>query len=364
MTAGEVVCLRDRGGGALGTGFYSSESVIAVRRASLVEEPLDGAFIRRRLAAALGAREAALGGLPGGFRWVHAEADGVPGLVVDCLGSALAVQVLCQGTARLQEEILGALCALRHVETVVLRNDAPSRDKEGLPREKRLWQGTSAEVELREGDVTLHVDLMEGQKTGTFLDQRDNHLLAGRLARGEALDCFTGDGGFALQAARGCTSVLAVDSSASATARVARNARSNGLSNVTTRTENVFDLLRAEEARGARYDTVVLDPPAFAKGRRHLEPALRGYKELNLRGLRLLRPGGLLVTCSCSQPVTTAVLEGVLHEAAVDARRAVQVLHRRGAGPDHPVLLGFPESDYLSCVVARLTDDVDGRGRG
>lgn len=351
--AGEPVVIRD-GPRMLGTGFYSSQSLIAVRRASRKVIPLDRAFIHHRLEQALELRRRVWGELPGAFRWVHGEADGLPGLVVDCMGTAVSVQVLAQGTARLEEDVLQCVVELRQPQTLVLRNDVPAREKEGLPLEKKLWRGDSSAVSFAEGEITMHVDLLEGQKTGTFLDQRDNHILAGTLARGTGLDCFSGDGGFALQLARRCSSVLAVDSSAPATTRIEQNARSNGLSNLSTRTDNAFDFLRAEVARGAVYQTVVLDPPAFAKGRRHVESALRGYKELNLRALQMLAPGGVLVTCSCSQPVGMVDFMEMLRAASEDTERDVQVLHQRGAGPDHPVALGFAESDYLKCVVLRV----------
>ena len=338
----------------LGTAFSSTQSIIAARLASRVVEPLDAAFVRRRLQEALEVRRRMGGALPSAFRWVHGESDGLPGLVVDRMGDALAVQVLSQGTHVLQEQILAALVDLGQPKTLVLRNDVPVRAKEGLPLEKRVVLGTNTAVEFLEGDIKLRVDLMEGQKTGTFLDQRENHVLAGRLAFGRGLDCFSGDGGFALQLARNCAEVEAVDSSASACERITENARLNGLTNVRATTENAFDLLRARQAGNEMYDTIVVDPPAFAKSKQHLDAAYRGYKELNLRAMKMLRRGGILVTCSCSHAVTPVLFEDMLRDAAADAQRDALVLMRRGAGADHPVRLGFPESEYLKCVILRI----------
>ncbi|MEW5851649.1 MAG: class I SAM-dependent rRNA methyltransferase [Myxococcota bacterium] len=357
LEPGEGVLVQEQGrkrSAALGVGFSSTESLLAVRLASRKVQPLDREFLRGRLVAALELRTRAYGGPQEAFRWVHGEADGIPGLVVDVFGSAVTVQVLAQGTARLQDEILSLIDELRAPSTLVLRNDVPVRQKEGLPLDKRVVKGTETSVRYREGGIALTIDLLGGQKTGTFLDQRDNHVLAGTLGTGRALDCFSGDGGFALQLARRCQSVKAVDQSAPAAERIAQNARDNALGNVEAVAANAFDLLREESDRGVTYDVIVLDPPAFAKGKHNLEPALRGYKELNLRALKMLSPGGMLVTCSCSQPVDATMLLEVVQAAAADAGKDLQVLMRRGAGPDHPVKVGFPESDYLKCFFLRV----------
>lgn len=348
---GDAVQVRD-GKTVLGSGFYSSTSMLAVRVCGRDAERLDGAWLRRRLVDALDLRTRAFPSLPPAYRWVHGEADFLPGLVVDRMGDQLAVQLNTQGIDRLQGTLVPILVELARPRSIVLRKDVAVRAKEGLPLLKEVAHGTVVPARFKEGDAWMTVDLLEGQKTGTFLDQRDNHVLAGTLARGRGLDCFSGDGGFALQMARRCAHVTAIDQSATAVERIAANARDNGMENVEARAADAFDALRALESARERFDTVVVDPPAFAKGRKTLDAALRGYKELNLRALKLLNPGGMLVSCSCSQPVDAGAFDGMLRSAAADARRSVHVVHRRGAGPDHPVRPGFPESEYLKCVIA------------
>jgi 23S rRNA (cytosine1962-C5)-methyltransferase len=208
-------------------------------------------------------------------------------------------------------------------------------------------------VEVTEGDVAFEADLWRGQKTGLFLDQRENHLMARTYARGRVLDGFSYQGGFALHAARVADDVLAVDTSAEAVAQIARNAARNGLGNVTTREANAFDLLRELHDSGERFDTVILDPPAFAKSKDAVEKAVRGYKEINLRALKLLNPGGFLITCSCSYHVHEAEFEEILSAAAADASATVAVVEKRRQGRDHPVVLGVPETYYLKCFVLR-----------
>ena len=201
----------------------------------------------------------------------------------------------------------------------------------------------------------LEADLLRGQKTGVFLDQRENYLWAARYARGKALDCFTSTGGFALHLARACESVEAIDSSAGALATAQRNADANGISNVSFRQADAFDLLTSYASARRAFDVVVLDPPAFAKSRRQLEGALRGYKDVNLRALRLLGPGGILVTCSCSHHVSEATLLGIVAEASLDAGRTLRVLERRTQSQDHPILLTVPETHYLKCLILQVT---------
>lgn len=354
LAPGSAVVVVDGVGTVLGTGLYSSQSLLVVRLLSAVEEPLDAAFFRKRLMDARSLRVRAFGSLPPAWRWVHAEGDLLGGLVVDVMGDALSIQFNTEGMDARTTMLVDILCELSHARTVVLRKDVAVRSKEGLALGKEVVRGTAAPVRFAEGNVFLTVDLLEGQKTGTFLDQRDNHVLAGQLAAGQGLDCFSGDGGFALQLATRCSHVTALDQSAAAVERIQRNAADNGLSNVTARAANVFEALRAMDAAGETFDTVVVDPPALAKGKKHVEASLRGYKELNLRAMKILKPGGLLVTCSCSQPVDRALFDTMLQDAAVDARRSLQVLHRRGAGLDHPVKLGFPEGEYLKAVFATV----------
>lgn len=351
-SAGAVVRVVDGRGGHLGFALWSSRSEIRLR---MVErgETLAEDFWRRRLERAIVWRREVAAGAHA-CRLVHGEADGLPSLVVDRYGDHLVVQTLSQGTDRARDEIVSELVRLLAPTGVVARNDPRVRELEGLAREVLVLRGEVPEtVEVREGEAVFGVDLRRGQKTGLFLDQRENHLEVARYARGRGLDAFTCDGGFALQLARHCEEVTAVDLSAEALERVRRNAERSGIGNVVTRDANVFDLLRALESAGERFDTIVLDPPAFAKSKGAVEKARRGYKEINLRAFKLLRPGGCLVSCSCSYHVDEAHFEAILTDAAADAGVAVTVVEKRRQARDHPVLLGVPETSYLKCFVLR-----------
>ncbi len=351
-SAGAVVRVQDRRGRMLGFGLWSQRSEIRLR---MIErgETLPQDFWRARIASALGWRQTVAAGATA-CRLVHGEGDGLPSLVVDRYGEYLVVQTLSQATERAKPEIVAALVELLHPRGIVERNDPRVRTLEGLEPSVSVLHGEVPEtVEVHEGELQLAVDLLKGQKTGLFLDQRENHLAVRRYARGRALDGFSYDGGFALQMARQCESVTAVELSAEARERLARNAALNGLGNVTIRDANVFDLLRGLDEAGERFDTVVLDPPAFAKSRDAVDKAVRGYKEINLRALRLLRPGGCLVTCSCSYHVHETDFEALLAEAAVDASATVTVVEKRRQARDHPIVLGVPETHYLKCLILR-----------
>jgi 23S rRNA (cytosine1962-C5)-methyltransferase len=349
---GALVRVASPRGEPLGFALWSSKSEIRLRMIERGEALPDG-FWRARIEHALSWRETVASGAEA-YRVVHGEADGLPSLVVDRYGDYLAIQTLSQATERAKAEIVTALVQLLAPKGVVERNDPKVRALEGLPPLVSVLQGEVPDgVEVLEGDVRLLADLRRGQKTGLFLDQRENHVAVRRYARGRALDCFSYDGGFALQMARQCDEVLAVDLSAEALERLKANAARNGLGNVATRDANAFDLLRSLDGAGERFDTVVLDPPAFAKSRDAVEKAVRGYKEINLRALKLLKPGGCLVTCSCSYHVHEAGFEAVLEEAAVDAGATVTVVEKRRQARDHPVLLGVPETHYLKCFVLR-----------
>jgi 23S rRNA (cytosine1962-C5)-methyltransferase len=257
----------------------------------------------------------------------------------------------------LSGDITEALRGLIDPESILARNDPSVRGLEGLPRAvTQLYGETPDAVTYHEGDLELSADLRRGQKTGAFLDQVENHLLAGRLAHGRVLDVFTYTGGFALAAARSAETVTAVDTSADALKIAQAQAARNGLENVTFTEANAFDYLKDADRRGDRVDMVILDPPAFAKNKGELDGALRGYKEINLRAMKILKPGGILLTCSCSYHLSEQLMDEVLSTAAADAHRAFRVLERRRQAPDHPVLLGFPESLYLKCQVLELLD--------
>ena len=345
----QVLGTRDR---PLGFAFYSSRSEIRLRMIAHGES-LPPNLVRDRIKQAIGWRETVAPGSEA-HRLVHGEGDGIPSLVVDRYGEYLVVQTLSQGTEALKGEIVAALVEELHPLGILARNDPKVRALEGLEQEVGLLHGTVPEsVVVREGEIRFAIDPWKGQKTGMFLDQRENHLVARTYARGRVLDGFTYDGGFALQVAGEARTVLAVDLSADALARVRTNAERNGITNVETRDANVFDLLHELAKAGEKFDTVILDPPAFAKSKGAVEKARRGYKEINLRALKLLSPGGILVTCSCSYHVHEADLEEILAEAARDAGATVTVVEKRRQARDHPVVLGVPETYYLKCFVLR-----------
>jgi 23S rRNA (cytosine1962-C5)-methyltransferase len=359
LEGGAAVRVTDERGFFLGKALYGKESQIALRLVSREDVAIDEAFFEERLRAAIGLRERFRPDPERRFatRLVHGEADGLPGLVVDRYGHFLAIQTLTEAAERRQELIAGLLEKLLQPRAIVLRNDVKIRAHEGLEQEKKVLRGElPGPVDYFEGEVLLQADLLEGQKTGAFLDQSENHLEAGRYAQGRALDVFSYSGGFALQLLRRADSVLAIDQSEKALAAAqaaALKASPELAAKLSVKAVNAFDFLKDQVDDGEKYDTIVLDPPAFAKARGTLEPALRGYKEVNLRALQLLSPGGTLVTCSCSFHVDDALFEKTVLSAAADAQRTVQVVERRGAGRDHPTLLGVPETRYLKCLILR-----------
>jgi 23S rRNA (cytosine1962-C5)-methyltransferase len=337
LEGGEVVAAAAPRGELVGLALYSARSLIALRLFHRRPAAPDADFWGARIDAALALREELF---PGSRvnRLVYGESDGMPSFVADRYGDYLVVQTLSQGAERMRDLWVDRLAARLSPAGVIARNDVRVRALEGLPLEV----------------VRLLVDLRGGQKTGAVLDQRENYRVVADLARGRVLDAFSYQGAFALQAARRAETVEAVEIGATSLRRGEENARLNGFGNVRFVEANAFDYLHEMDARGERYDTIVLDPPAFAKNRRALEPGLRGYKEINLRALRLLRPGGVLVTCSCSHHVSAELFMDLIASASVDAGRACQVLERRGQSRDHPVLATCPETGYLKCVVARV----------
>jgi 23S rRNA (cytosine1962-C5)-methyltransferase len=351
---GSVVHVVDHKNRSLGIAHYSSTSQICLRLLSDRVEPVDANFFQRRLAAAAGYRRSVVCDTYA-YRLVHAEADLLPALIVDRYGDYLAVQTLNQGMDGAKEWIVAGLVNLFAPKGIVLRNDAPVRRKEDLPLETSIAYGqVPPTVPVRMNGLHFHADLLGGQKTGTFLDQRENYLAAAKYAHGKALDCFTSTGGFALHLAARCDSVEAVDSSAEALATAHKNRAANTIANVEFREADVFDLLAGYSSARREFSMVVLDPPAFAKSRGSLEGALRGYKEINLRALRLLGPGGVLVTCSCSHHLSEAAFLEVVAAASLDAGRQLRVLERRTQSQDHPILLTVPETHYLKCLILEV----------
>ncbi|MFZ4628639.1 MAG: class I SAM-dependent rRNA methyltransferase [Blastocatellia bacterium] len=353
--SGAVVRVVDHRGRFVAWAHYGAESEIALRVLSRQpDERIDRDFWRSRLAQAIDWRESVIG-QGETCRLVHAEGDGLPGLVVDRYGDALVLQTLTQGMEALKALWVELLSERLTPRCLVERNDVRVRQLEGLPLQRGLLAGDlpAEGQEISENGLRFLVDLLEGQKTGAFLDQRENRAAAERYAHGRGLDCFTFYGSFALHLARRCQSVTAIDLSTAALERARQNAERNQLANVTFLEANVFDQLRIYDDAGEQFETIVLDPPAFARNRAAVAGALRGYKEINLRAMRLLSPGGVLVTSSCSHHVGEPLFLEMLMEAAADAGRTFQVLERRSQPRDHPALLTVPETNYLKCVILR-----------
>jgi 23S rRNA (cytosine1962-C5)-methyltransferase len=351
---------RFTGGRFIGVAHYSSLSQITLRMLSAKPEPADVPFFRSRLTAAIAHRETIVENSEA-CRLVFSEADLLPGLIVDRYGPYLTMQTLDQGMERSRDVIAHCLKELIAPAGILARNDASVRKLEGLPLEVATLAGEIPErVHVRMNGLTLEADLLHGQKTGIYLDQRENYVAAARYLaafRGSArvLDCFTSTGGFALHLAGKAGSVDALDSSAPALATAQANARANGIGNVDFRQADVFEFLSGVSGNeGRRYSMVVLDPPAFAKSRKSLEDAARGYKEINLRALRLLDSGGVLVTCSCSHHMSEALFLETIAEAALDAGKTLRVLERRTQAQDHPILLTVPETHYLKCLILQI----------
>jgi 23S rRNA (cytosine1962-C5)-methyltransferase len=351
--AGDRVVVRSaRGGRPLGSAFYSDRSQIALRMLTRGEQPADDALIRKRIEDALSFRQA-LAIDATAFRLVHGEADLLPSIVVDRYGEYLVVQTLSQGADVLLPVVVSVLEDVARPKGILARNDPRTRLLEGLPQVVEVLAGSVPEaIEVAENGVRYVVDVRRGQKTGLFLDQRENRAAAAQYARGRLLDCFTYHGGFALAMAPRCREVIAFDVSDAAVGHVRENAARNGVT-IDARAGNVFDELRGLDRLGERFDTIVLDPPAFAKNKSAIAGARAGYKEINLRALKLLSPGGTLVTCSCSYNVNEALFAEIVYEAAVDAQAQVTVMEKRMQGRDHPVLLGVPETYYLKCFLLR-----------
>ena len=353
---GDTVRVLDHRGQLLGQAHYSSSSQITLRMLTRPGDPYAAApiDIGARIAAAQLLREQVVTD-SSAYRLVHTEADFLPALIIDRYADTFAIQTLDQGMDRAMPDIIEALDRQFSPRAIVARNDAAVRTLEELPREIGVVAGSlDAPVPIHMNGLLLEADLLHGQKTGVFLDQRENYLAAARYAGGRALDCFTSTGGFALHLARTCEYVEAVDSSAAALATAQRNADANGITNVQFREYDAFDALAAHASARRNFDVVVLDPPAFAKSRKQLEGAARGYKDINVRALRLLGPGGILVTNSCSHHISEAMLLEIVAEAALDAGKTLRVMERRTQAQDHPILLTVPETLYLKCVILQV----------
>ena len=364
--AGDLAAVKNHRGRVLGHALYSDRSQIALRMLTLGDEPAGPELVARRIDAAIAFRESTLGlARPDAeadgslaprstaYRLVHGEGDLLPSLIVDRYGEYLVVQTLSQAMDRLTPVIVDALERRLAPKGILARNDPRTRLLEGLDQRVEVLAGEVPDtIEVLESGVRYDVDVRRGQKTGLFLDQRENREAAALYAHGRLLDCFSYTGGFALTLAPRCTETLAFDVSEDAVERIKANASRNHRA-VDARAGNVFDELRGLERTRQRFDTIVLDPPAFAKSKTAVEKATAGYKEINLRALKLLNPGGILVTCSCSYHVNEAAFAEIVYEAAVDAQAHVTVVEKRMQGRDHPVLLGVPETYYLKCFILR-----------
>jgi len=352
--AGDVVRVTDPRGRLVGRAFWSDGSQIALRFLTLQDEPVDRRFFEQKIQAAAAFRSKVVNDTEC-WRVVHGEGDLLPSLIVDRYGDYLVVQTLSQGTEKRKQELVEILAEQFAPRGILERNEPKSRKLEGLPQIVSVLHGDVPEtMEARINGVRFRLDLRRGQKTGAFLDQRENYRAAAQYAAGEVLDCFSFQGGFALHMAARAQSVESIDSSGDALAAARTNAELNGAGNVTFREGNVFDILKEYDQAGRRFDALVLDPPAFAKSRGALEAAVRGYKEINLRSLRLLRPGGVLITCSCSYHLSEARFGELLWEAAVDVGKRIRVVERRGQSMDHPMLLTVPETFYLKCMILQM----------
>ena len=360
--AGSLVHVHHERGRRLGSALYSSASQIAIRLLTgdeISEEQLPS-LLRERIAAAVRFRQQVARDTDS-CRVIFSEADLLPGLILDKYNDVLSVQALTQTFDRqdLRQAVLDAIAEHFPQASVIERVDPHIRELEQLPpRESQLVRGDRSSTIFSLNGVRFHFDGLGGQKTGAFLDQRENYAAAVRYAHGDALDCFTYQGGFALHLARVCATVAAVDSSRPALEVAERNEQLNHAAHRCGEIEwieaNAFDLLKDYATAGRQYDTIVLDPPAFAKTKRTVPTALRGYKELNLRALKMLRPGGILVTCSCSFHVGEGEFQAMLGSAAADAGRRVRILEERRQSLDHPILLNVPETAYLKCVISQV----------
>lgn len=355
VASGDVVSVISARGRPLGMAVYNANSQIVLRMLSLKEEPVNSAFIKARVKQAIQLRRQL--GVIGACRLINAESDGLPAVIVDQFDSVLSVQMLSLGMARFEQDILDALVEELSPTGIWARNDVPVRLLEGMEQGTGLLYGSVPDmVEIKENGLRILVDVKQGQKTGYFLDQRENRAALAPYSKGaRVLDICTHTGSFALHAANyGAAEVTGVDISEPALGMAYENARLNGFTQVNFVAANAFDYLRDKADKGERYDLIVLDPPAFAKNRASLGGATKGYKEINLRAMKMLQDGGILVSCSCSSAMVPDLFLSTIQQAANDARVTLQLLEWRGAGRDHPVLPAAAETQYLKCGIFRV----------
>jgi 23S rRNA (cytosine1962-C5)-methyltransferase len=353
---GAIVRVTDERGRYHGRALYSDKSQIAVRLLTHQNVPVDREFFAERLRRAAAFRQTVVENTEA-YRLVYGEADQLPSIIVDRYGYYLVLQTLSQGSEKQKALLVELLLELFRPKGILERNDPKVRLLEGLEQRVGVLHGeVPGEILAKENGITFVYDLAHGQKTGAFMDQRENHWTARRYASGEVLDCFSYQGGFALTVAANCQHVEGIEMGTAAVEAARRNQQLNSIANVTFREGNTFDLLKEYDEVGRRFQMVILDPPAFAKNRDSLPAAQRGYKEINLRALKILEPGGYLVTCSCSYHVSEALFLQLVAQAATDARRTVSVVERRTQAQDHPILLTMPETHYLKCIIIRVLE--------
>jgi 23S rRNA (cytosine1962-C5)-methyltransferase len=351
---GAIVRVIDERSRCQGWAFYSDKSQISIRLLTRQDAPVGRDFFAERLRRAAEYRKRVVE-CSDAFRLVYSEADLLPSIIVDRYGDYIVLQTLSQGAERTKTLLVELLVELCNPRGILERNDPRVRLLEGLNQQVAVLYGeVPPEIVVKENGVSFVCDLAKGQKTGSFLDQRENHLAARRYASGNVLDCFSYHGGFALTIADKCGHVESVEMAPAAIEVARRNRELNAVSNVTFREGNTFDVLKEHYEMGRQFRMVILDPPAFAKNRDSVPAAQRGYKEINFRAMKLLEPGGFLLTCSCSYHITEPLFLQILAEAAVDARREIVICERRTQSQDHPILLTMPETHYLKCLIVRV----------
>lgn len=356
LDPGGLVELRDRKNEFLGIGYGNPHSLISVRILTRRKEEIDKGFFKRRIENALAYRRRFIKDSDS-FRAVYSEGDYLPGLIVDKYGDCLSIQILTLGMEKMTEAVIEALDEAFSPSVIILRNDSPSRTLEGLPLEKKVVKGSLEKLPvINEGGTRFEIDPMSGQKTGFFLDQRENRSAFASLAgKGEALDLFCYTGAWTMKLAVAGATVTGVDASEAAIKQATRNAELNELTERCSFIKAaIFDFIKEGVARKKFYDYIVLDPPAFVKSKTKIKEGLRAYRDINASAMRLLKPGGLLATSSCSYHVDRNAFIEMLRDAARDAGRSSRIVEMRSQAKDHPVSLAVPETEYLKCVILEV----------
>lgn len=352
--SGSIVSVLDNNSKFLGKAFYNENSKIALRFITAEDTPIDETFWRNRIKNASDCRNRTITDADG-YRISHAESDLLPSLIIDKYAEHLSIQTLSLGMDTIKGVIAEILIDLFKPKSIVARNDSAMRKLEGLPEEKETLYGNPPDlIEVREGRIKYLVDIINGQKTGAYLDQRENHIASEKYAGGKALDCFAYQGLFSLHIAEKSEEVTAVDSSAPALRALEENAALNSINNITTLEGNVFDILKTYQREKKEFNLIILDPPAFAKSKKDLQQAARGYIDINFRAMKLISKGGHLITCSCSYNLPENIFFDIIKEALKEAGRSARLIEKRIQPLDHPILINFPESNYLKCFILEM----------